>query len=104
MGRQRRGSTNLQWDRAGHAPELYSTHQGFHSEDNVKACEKDGVKMASMPQRGGQKTPERAAFEKDPEFKKGQRFHTGIEGRISVLFRRSRSRHEALSRRGSRAF
>ena len=43
--------------------------------------------MVSMPQRGGQKTPERKAFEKSPAFKKGQRFRAGIEGRISVLFR-----------------
>src|SRR5947209_7581785 len=37
--------------------------------------------------RGGQKTPTRAKYEKSPDFKKGQRFRAGIEGRISVLFR-----------------
>jgi IS5 family transposase len=40
-----------------------------------------------MPQGGGQKTAKRAAFEKTPAFKQGQRFRAGIEGRISVLFR-----------------
>lgn len=43
--------------------------------------------MPSIPQRGGQKTPERLACEKSPAFKKMQRFRAGIEGRISVLFR-----------------
>ena len=39
------------------------------------------------PQRGGKKTPEREAYEKSADFKQGQRFRAGIEGRISVLFR-----------------
>ena len=43
--------------------------------------------MASLPQRGGKKTAQRKAYEKSKEFKKGQRFRAGIEGRISVLFR-----------------
>jgi transposase, IS5 family len=71
----------------GHAPDLYGTDRGFYSQENVKACKQDGVKVVSIPQRGGQKTAKRAAFEKSPAFKKGQRFRAGIEGRISVLFR-----------------
>jgi IS5 family transposase len=43
--------------------------------------------VVSIPQRGGKKTPEREACEKGAQFKKGQRFRAGIEGRISVLFR-----------------
>ena len=43
--------------------------------------------MVCIPQRGGTKTPEREAYEKSREFKSGQRFRAGIEGRISVLFR-----------------
>jgi len=39
------------------------------------------------PRWGGTKTPEREACEKTREFKDGQRFRAGIEGRISVLFR-----------------
>jgi len=39
------------------------------------------------PQRGGNKTTERKALERSREFKKGQAFRSGIEGRISVLFR-----------------
>jgi transposase, IS5 family len=71
----------------GHPPNLYGTDRGFYSETNVKACKKGGVKVVSIPQRGGQKTSQRAAFEKSPAFKQGQRFRAGIEGRISVLFR-----------------
>ena len=71
----------------GHAPELYGTDRGFFSEKNVKLCERKGVKVVCIPQCGGQKTDERKAYEKSPDFKKGQRFRAGIEGRISVLFR-----------------
>jgi len=71
----------------GHAPQWYSSDRGFYSEKNVQTCQEEGVKVASLPQRGGKKTPEREAYEKSADFKKGQRFRAGIEGRISVLFR-----------------
>jgi IS5 family transposase len=68
-------------------PYSYAADRGFQSVDNEKACKEEGVKQVSIPQRGGQKTPRRQAFEKTPAFKQGQRFRSGIEGRISVLFR-----------------
>jgi len=71
----------------GHAPELYGSDRGFFSEQNITACKQDGVKVVCIPQRGGTKAPEREAYEKSSEFKDGQRFRAGIEGRISVLFR-----------------
>ena len=71
----------------GHVPQSLGADRGFFSEQNLKMCKKKGVKMPSIPQRGGQKTPERLAYEKSPAFKKMQRFRAGIEGRISVLFR-----------------
>src|SRR6266851_3241830 len=71
----------------GHAPDLYGGDRGFFSEHNVASCKQDGVKVVCIPQRGGTKTPEREAYEKSSEFKNGQRFRAGIEGRISVLFR-----------------
>ena len=74
-------------ERFDHAPQLYSSDRGFYSENNVTRCEQAGVKIVSIPQRGGTKTPKRQAHEKSPAFKKGQRFRAGIEGRISVLFR-----------------
>jgi len=71
----------------GHAPKWYGADRGFASPENERACQQAGVAVISIPQRGGQKTPERAAHEKSASFKKGQRFRAGIEGRISVLFR-----------------
>jgi IS5 family transposase len=71
----------------GHAPEVYGSDRGFFSEQNVKSCKRNGVKVVCIPQCGGQKTAKRKAYEKSPDFKKGQRFRAGIEGRISVLFR-----------------
>src|SRR5213593_3056178 len=71
----------------GSAPEVFATDRGFDSADNQKICRKARIACASIPQRGGQKTAERQACEKSPEFKKAQRFRAGIEGRISVLFR-----------------
>jgi IS5 family transposase len=71
----------------GQAPKLYAGDRGFYSPNNLTACQQAGVELISIPQRGGKKTPQRAAMEKSPAFKKGQRFRAGIEGRISVLFR-----------------
>src|SRR5246127_2999160 len=71
----------------GHASQLYSSDRGFFSEQNVKSCKQDGVKVVCIPQCGGKKTAKREAYEKSSDFKKGQRFRAGIEGRISVLFR-----------------
>ena len=71
----------------GQAPKLYAGDRGFYSPNNLTACQRAGVERISIPQRGGKKTPERAAIENSPAFKKGQRFRAGIEGRISVLFR-----------------
>jgi IS5 family transposase len=71
----------------GGAPELYSSDRGFYSEQNLASCERNGVKVVCIPQRGGTRTPEREAHEKCKDFKNGQSFRAGIEGRISVLFR-----------------
>lgn len=71
----------------GSAPQVLATDRGFHNQDNHKRSEKAGVDCVSIPQRGGKKTPDRAAFERSPAFKKAQRFRAGIEGTISVLLR-----------------
>jgi len=71
----------------GDAPRVYSSDRGFFSEKNIETCERGGVEIVCIPQRGGTKSVERAAHEKSPAFKKAQRFRAGIEGRISVLFR-----------------
>ncbi|MBI4591037.1 MAG: ISNCY family transposase [Candidatus Rokubacteria bacterium] len=71
----------------GRAPALYAGDRGFHSPAHVQALAAAGVTTVCLPQRGGAKTPERAAHEQSRAFKCGQRFRAGIEGRISVLFR-----------------
>jgi len=71
----------------GHAPQLYGSDRGFFSEQNVRSCKQNGVKVVCIPQCGGKKTAKREAYEMSPVFKAGQRFRAGIEGRISVLFR-----------------
>jgi len=71
----------------GAAPKLLADDRGFYSTANIRLAEQEGVACVCIPQRGGQKTSEREAFEKSPEFKQGQRFRAGIEGTISVLFR-----------------
>jgi len=71
----------------GTAPELGAFDRGFHSVPGLAACQAVGMKTECLPQRGGHKTPERAAHEKSRKFRQGQRFRAGIEGRISVLMR-----------------
>jgi transposase, IS5 family len=71
----------------GHAPQLYGSDRGFFSEQNLASCKHAGVKVVCIPQRGGQRTARREAYERSAVFKNGQRFRAGIEGRISVLFR-----------------
>jgi IS5 family transposase len=71
----------------GRVPQLYGSDRGFFSEQNLAKCKHGGVKVVCIPQRGGKKTVDREAYEKSTDFKQGQRFRAGIEGRISVLFR-----------------
>jgi len=71
----------------GRAPQLYGSDRGFFNERNLASCKYVGVAVACIPQRGGKKTAERQAYEKSADFKQGQRFRAGIEGRISVLLR-----------------
>jgi transposase, IS5 family len=71
----------------GGPPTLAACDRGFYSVAAIAACQAAGVTTECIPQRGGRKTPARAAHEKSRAFRRGQRFRAGIEGRISVLFR-----------------
>ncbi|MFQ5574859.1 MAG: ISNCY family transposase [Terriglobia bacterium] len=71
----------------GTAPEVYAADRGFYSQENLQRCETAGVRLVSVPRRGGKNAPEGQAREKSREFRAAQRFRAGIEGRISVLFR-----------------
>jgi len=68
-------------------PELYASDRGFFSAENVKACQEAGIKHVCIPHKGGGRSDEQTAKERTKDFKQGQRFRAGIEGRISVLFR-----------------
>ena len=69
----------------GKVPRIYAADRGFYSAPNVALVSAAGVALESIPQRGGRKTPQRAAYEKSRRFKRAQKFRAGIEGRISVL-------------------
>jgi IS5 family transposase len=70
----------------GQLPRRAAGDRGFYSTANVAWGDAAEV-LVSIPQRGGHKTAERAAFEKSRAFKRAQKFRAGIEGRISVLAR-----------------
>jgi len=74
-------------ERFGAVPELYAADRGFHDREAGARVEQQGVKLLAIPQCGGTKTADRHAHEKSRAFKKAQAFRSGIEGRISVLFR-----------------
>jgi IS5 family transposase len=73
--------------RFGSAPDLYAADRGFYETAANIRVEKGGVKLLAIPQCGGKKSAEREAHEKSRRFKTAQAFRSGIEGRISVLFR-----------------
>jgi IS5 family transposase len=80
-------------------PDLVAADAGFYSARNEAEAQKLGVKRVSIPNRST-KSAARRQYQKQRWFKKGQKWRTGCEGRISVLKRRhgmgrSRYRGEA---------
>ena len=73
--------------RTGRKPELASADAGFYSAKNEAEAHEMGVKRVSVPNRST-KSPARRQHQKQRWFKKGQKWRTGCEGRISVLKRR----------------
>jgi IS5 family transposase len=71
----------------GRTPELVAADAGFYSSANEKRLEEIGVKRVSVPNRNT-KSEARRQKQKQRWFKRGQRWRTGCEGRISVLKRR----------------
>lgn len=64
-----------------------ATDRGFYSSPNETFAESEGIRVA-MP-KIGKKSKERAAYEKEPWFKRLQRFRAGMEAIISNANRRS---------------
>jgi transposase, IS5 family len=73
--------------RTGRTPDLASADAGFYSAKNDAEAGEMGVKRVSIPNRST-KSPARRQHQKKRWFKKGQKWRTGCEGRISVLKRR----------------
>ena len=61
--------------------------RGFYSKENEEWLKEGGVKQVSIPVRG-KATRERRMGQKQPWFKRLQRFRAGIEARISLLKRK----------------
>ena len=71
----------------GHTPDMAAGDAGFYSAKNVAMAKQMGVKRVSVPSR----STKSAALKQEQKkrwFKKGQKWRTGCEGRISVLKRR----------------
>jgi IS5 family transposase len=79
----------------GRTPAMVAADAGFYSSANEKKLEEMGVRHASIPNRNT-RSEARRRKQKQRWFKRGQRWRTGCEGRISVLKRRhglNRSRY-----------
>jgi len=68
----------------GHPPRQASADRGLYSPDNESYATNKGVKRVILPATG-RKDDARRLHEQQPWFKRGRRFHAGVEGRISVL-------------------
>jgi IS5 family transposase len=71
----------------GRIPDLAAGDAGFYSAKNVAKAQEAGVKRVSVPSR----STKSAALKREQKkrwFRKGQKWRTGCEGRISVLKRR----------------
>jgi len=71
----------------GQPPYQASGDRGLYSPDNEVYARQQGVKRIILP-NPGRKTEERQRYEAQAWFKRGRRFHAGVEGRISVLKRK----------------
>lgn len=74
-------------DQFGHPPWQASADRGVHSPHNEAFAKIAGVKRIILP-RPGRKSPQRLQHERQRWFRRGRRFHVGVEGRISVISRK----------------
>jgi len=71
----------------GRPPYQASADRGVYSASNEAYAEQVGVKRVILP-KPGYKSEARRQHERQRWFKRGRRFHAGVEGRISVLKRK----------------
>ena len=67
-------------------PDQVSADRGVYSAPNEQAAQQRGVKRVVLP-KPGQKSSQRQLHEKQGWFRRGRKWHAGVEGRISVLKR-----------------
>jgi IS5 family transposase len=82
----------------GRVPGWVAADAGFYSRANEEGAQALGVRYVSIPNRNT-RSAERRRHEKQRWFKKGQKWRTGCEGRISVIKRRhglARCRYHGL--------
>jgi len=88
---QRRGPTGAGSAEARTAiracSKLVADDAGFYSTGNEAELQKLGVRQISVPNHST-RSPERRRHQKRRSFRRGQKWRTGAEGRISVLKRR----------------
>lgn len=71
----------------GNPPHQASGDRALYSSENEAYAQRQGVKHPVLPQPG-RKSETRRLHEAQSWFKRGRRFHAGVEGRISVLKRK----------------
>jgi IS5 family transposase len=71
----------------GKTPQMVAADAGFYSAANEKNLKELGIKHISVPNRNT-RNPERRRMQKSRWFRRGQKWRTGCEGRISALKRR----------------
>jgi IS5 family transposase len=68
-------------------PDQMSGDRGMYSADNEALAQCAGVRRVILPKRG-YRSAKRTQHERQRWFRRGRRYHNGVEGRISVLKRR----------------
>jgi IS5 family transposase len=71
----------------GKPPHQASGDRGLYSPTNEAYAQAQGVRRIILP-KPGHKSPARRQYEAQGWFRRGRRFHAGVEGRISVLKRK----------------
>jgi transposase, IS5 family len=80
-------SVAIHQQRLGRIPVMVAGDAGFYSARGEATLHEMGVKRVSIPNHST-KSPERRRHQKQRWFRKGQKWRTGCEGRISILKRR----------------
>jgi IS5 family transposase len=78
---------DIHHQRLGRTPHLVAADAAFHSAKNERAAKAKGVKRVCIPNYAT-KNPTKRREQKKRWFRKGQKWRTGCEGRISVAKRR----------------